>query len=249
MACLRRFWADLGENMAKLELLKVLSEVLTEEFSDCFSTDRGRWVFRGHSKVTHSLIPYVGRAPSTSETRQKFETSLFNMFCREARDYLDPCPSSDWEWLAVAQHHGLPTRLLDWSDNPLVALYFAVQHHDDCDGRFFALHMPTQASQETLKKSPFEIESPVKYRPSIVTPRIRAQEGLFVVCSDIERSLKETLEPERWKVQTIKTDQKREIRYSLFRLGLHASSLFPGIDCLSERLVWQHSIKSPWGKA
>lgn len=235
--------------MAELKLLDVLSEVLTEEFSDCFCADRGRWVFRGHSKAEYSLQPYVGRAPCTSENRGKFEKSLFNMFCREAREYLDPCPSSDWEWLAVAQHHGLPTRLLDWSDNPLVALYFAVQHHDRCDGQFFALHMPTQASRETLEKSPFEIESPVKYRPSIVTPRIRAQEGLFVVCSDIGISLRDTLKPERWKVKTIKADQKKEIRYSLFRLGLHASSLFPGIDGLSERLAWQHSIKSPWGKA
>ena len=235
--------------MEKLKLLDVLSEVLTEEFSDCFCADRGRWVSRGHSKVKYSLKPYVGRAPSTSRDRQKFEKSLFNMFCREAREYLDPCPSSDWEWLAVAQHHGLPTRLLDWSDNPLVALYFAVQKHDDCDGKFFALYMPTQAPRKTLKKSPFEIKSPVKYRPSIVTPRIRAQEGLFIVCSDIENSLKDTLELERWKEQTIKADQKREIRYSLFRLGLHASSLFPGVDGLSERLAWQHSIKSPWGEA
>ena len=82
-----------------------------------------------------------------------------------------------------------------------------------------------------------------------MTPRIRAQEGLFIVCPDIEESLKDILELERWKEQTIKAAQKKEIQYSLFRLGLHASSLFPGIDGLSERLAWQHSIKSPWEEA
>ena len=178
--------------MGELELFHALSRVFDpEKFSECFRVDRGRWVFRGQPKETYSLIPYVGRAPWAHEKDKKdrriFEKSLFDMFCREARDYVDPCPSSDWEWLALAQHHGLPTRLLDWSDNPLVALYFAVSKHDDCNGKFFALHMPNKASKETLEKSPFEIRTPVKYRPSIVTPRIRAQEGLFVVCSDIKK--------------------------------------------------------------
>ena len=233
--------------MDQLKLLAALADVLeSRKFAECFAADRGRWVFRGHSKETHSLVPYVGRAPSTSRDRGKFESSLFNMFCREARAHVDPLPTSPWEWLALAQHHGLPTRLLDWTDNPLVALYFAVRKHDDCNGRFFALNLPKKASEATLSKSPFRIEKPTKYRPVIVTPRIRAQEGLFVVCPNIETPLLEFVKSEKWRKQMVAAERKKEIRYALFRLGFHESTLFPDLDGLSRRLAWQHSIESPW---
>ena len=210
--------------MTKSGLLTRVSAVLNlEEFAPCFSVDHGRWIFRGHSRSEHSLVPYVGRAHLTSSTRGKFERSLFDMFCREARIYVDPLPSSDWKWLAAAQHHGLPTRLLDWTENPLVALYFAARKHDDSDGKFFALHAPKKASKEQLRESPFEITRPVKYRPSIVTPRIRAQEGLFVACADVESSLREVLttvgSKDLWREHVIPREHKEELRYSLFRLG------------------------------
>lgn len=227
------------------EVEKLLASEIEPVLWPYIGDPRGRWVFRGHSDAEYSLTPSVAR--SDRQDHAKYEKSLFAMFRREAREYVDPL-SSKWEWLALAQHHGLPTRLLDWSANPLVALYYAVEKHDDRDGKVYALYAPKQYSEErTRRESPFELLRPVKYRPATVTPRIRAQEGLFVVCSDLTQALDAYCQP-RWKVkdQTIKARVKHKIRYLLFRLGVHASSLYPDIDGLCQRLKWQHSITSPF---
>jgi hypothetical protein len=207
-----------------------------------FSEARGRWVFRGHADKRFDLKPSVGRGGHTASDCLAHEKSLFTIFVREAGSYLSPLPANDWEWLSVAQHHGLPTRFLDWTYNPLVALYFAVIGGEEVDGELFALNSVTKASQRTREKSPFEITRPAKYYPNIVSPRIRAQEGLFIACSDIERPLDTPLR-DGWSIERYMVPRaaKVRLRYELFRLGVHASALFPDIDGLTQRLKWQHS--------
>jgi hypothetical protein len=218
-----------------------LHDFLRDVAPKYFAEMRGRWVFRGHSRADYRLVPSVGRGAHTSRTREKYERSLFDIFCREARAHLAGIPASDWEWLSIAQHHGLPTRLLDWTHNPLAALYFAVEANPADDGTFFALHSITQASK--LTSSPFELSKPIKFYPNLVTPRIRAQEGLFVVCSSLEESLDRALRPD-WTLDRYRVPAaaKSRIRYELFRLGVHASSLFPDVDGLAARLRWQHAV-------
>jgi hypothetical protein len=208
-----------------------------------FAEPRGRWIFRGHSQSSYALVPSVGRAKHTAKSRERYEKSLFDIFCREAKAYTDTVPASEWEWLSLAQHHGLPTRMLDWTYNPLVALYFAVEANEESDGMLYALRAATRPTERALPSSPFEIVRPVKLFPNIITPRIRAQEGVFVVCEKVESSLDQVL-PTGWIVeqQLIPAAKKGGLRYELFRLGVHASSLFPDLDGLSARLKWQHRV-------
>jgi type I restriction enzyme M protein len=112
-----------------------------EAFFDWIKNDSDMVVYRGVSKKSYDLIPSVGRLVETDpESIVHIEEHLFSEFKRRAPAFLDTQPTSDWEWLCLAQHHGLPTRLLDWTTNPLVALYFAVEKDFDSDCAIYS-HM------------------------------------------------------------------------------------------------------------
>ena len=209
-----------------------------------YTMQRGAWVFRGHSRAGYALIPSVGRLSHTSRSYEKLEVSLLAMFQRGAMIHLPTLPRNKWEWLALAQHHGLPTRLLDWTFNPLVALYFAVEDNHETDAVVFALQAGKKVSEAFIESAdPLQINMPLKYLPTSQTPRIVAQEGLFTVQPRVAVPLSEQLRPD-WRLDrlVIPARLKADFLYQLFRQGIHRASLFPDIDGLARHIRWQHTV-------
>lgn len=82
--------------------------------------------FRGVTNNQYQLVPSLGRLPYALDQ----ERALINVFKQNAVQFLDQRPPNQWEWLFLARHHGVPTRLLDWTESPLIGLYFAVHSVD-----------------------------------------------------------------------------------------------------------------------
>lgn len=217
--------------------------------------------FRGHASSGWDLSASVFRTPA----RTANEVVLLKRFIQEARRHLSEVPLKQWDWIFLAQHHQVPTRLLDWSENPLVGLYFASLDHLDIpgdprsarDGRLWILHPTVMNAEQGFSFGPgdlpmFELDSELdEYSPYTGSPhakppiaalaarnfdRISAQWGTFTVCNQAN-PIDKLPEVSKYLVSVdVPVAAKSHLREQLASLGLEDRTIYLDLFRLGKKL-------------
>ena len=222
---------------------------LVEHFSYFSAHD---WLFRGVTDATHELVPKIGRLKTRAVKedpvtrikarvpyRREDELAVFQMFKQQARSHILPAPSTDLEWLAVAQHFGLPTRLLDWTESLFVAAWFAVEKAGAKPSKADSAIWVTRAVspiEAADAENPFEGERARVYRPAYVSPRIAAQASVLVLSA----SPTEPFTPAFARRVVIARDVEFLLKKRLNACGVNKRALVPDMSGLADHLSWLH---------
>lgn len=211
------------------------------------------WIFRGLEDAEYTLTPKIGRKGARKALDgtelpycETSEQTMLDRFIREARPHLLHHPQPDLEWRSLAQHHGLATRLLDWSESPLIAAFFAVKPagiivHDDKRQRRDAalLGVPCPNVLTSIDDVASLATDIFAYYPQHLTRRITAQRGLFT----IHNQPSQAWQPSSAFKWVIPSSICFDLKLALNKAGINESTLFPDIDGIAETVNWLYK----WG--
>jgi len=212
-----------------------------------------QWFFRGHCNEEFRLTPSLFRLDNseTFSDWKKLGSYMLESFKREALPHLSIIPKSEEDWLTLAQHHRLPTRLLDWTTNPLVALYFAIEKPSENDFSHVWCYGVASTnncfpvSSLIARRINTEISSYILL-PQHLSPRITAQSGCFSIhdypngdAPFIPFNEQAMTNYNEFAKINIREQDKTNILNELYLLGIHEGFLFPGLEGIAQKIRFE----------
>ena len=213
-------------------------------------------IFRGQIE-NWPLLPKLFRSDRRPQELRDLEYSLMRQF-RERCFYLLPSePEGQYDMMSLAQHHGLPTRLLDWSSNPLMGLFFAVDTLEPSRPTVW-IHDASQEQVEdgkilNLQAGIKEGNSTTILNPSRHSQRVVAQAGLHTVhrldgTGDgnlAVRAMNETEDANRLTLITIAPQKAKHIKHELKSMGIHGATVYGDLTSVCREI--QDDLEIPFG--
>ena len=227
---------------------------------------KGPWYFRGDQRPS-DLRPHVGRPQTFADKTTSLlgsEYQLLNRFKRFGYQEFNRA-ASDWEALFLARHYDLPTRILDWTASPLVALYFScsARKPDVLAGTVWGIlrqpdiPKPIDVFDLDPNRGPFTLyasRSAIKIVfPMYNSGRIVAQRGLFTWHSEpavaldsqagqsLDDDLLDIVRLVQWPIQFTDNTNRGEMLRGLERLGFSSRTVLPDLAGIVAGL-WQTEV-------
>ena len=255
----------------------VVEEIASwQQFQDVVAGPAYRnWAFRGHSDAEwplySSLSRYLKQYGIHPQAWAHQEERIGRIFRRKAHLFLEHVPddADAFQWLALMQHHGAPTRLLDFTWSPFVAAFFALERATR-NAAVWAIFVPAMwrssrtfhfpQNNETVSADKLGLRTPGAYErfylrntvpfvssgePVVMNKRLIAQSGTFILPGVLDQPVDDVLKtyPDPSKTVAkfvLKTDLLRdEAMLALYTMNLTNATLFPDLDGLARSMAYE----------